>query len=169
MRLGVVCGHVVLNRALPSLAGTLAPALKDKMSGMAANDRIKVLVVLADRADIATLDPIHHVPFAMLQEVLGPLDVRPVPIPHDCSDGFLCAYWRRPQAYLEPRVRRSISTFSILPDPAPGLEALRRDLEDGTWERRNAELLTRDAMDWGYRVVVAGARPARAAVSSAGP
>ena len=25
----------------------------------------------------------------------------PVPIAHDCSDGFLCAWWRRPLAYLE--------------------------------------------------------------------
>ena len=35
---------------------------------------------------------------------LGPVAVAPVPIPHDCTDGFLSAYWRRPAAYLDPRV-----------------------------------------------------------------
>src|SRR5262249_9678874 len=28
----------------------------------------------------------------------GPARITPVPIPHDCIDGMLCAYWRRPEA-----------------------------------------------------------------------
>ena len=36
-----------------------------------------------------------------------------------------------------------------------GLERLRRELQTGEWERRYAELLTRDAYDAGYRIVVA--------------
>jgi SAM-dependent methyltransferase len=83
------------------------------------------------------------------------LDVRVVPIPHDCTDGFLCAYWRRPEMYLDPGARRSISSFSRLGDVSMALDALRRDLDDGTWMRRNASLLQETKMDFGYRLIVA--------------
>jgi hypothetical protein len=80
-----------------------------------------------------------------------------VPIPHDCRDGFLMAFWRRPAAYLDPVVRANISVFALLPpaevDAMAG--ALRADLESGAWAARNAGLLERDALDLGYRVVVA--------------
>ena len=83
-------------------------------------------------------------------------EVRPVPVPHDCADGFLGAYWRRPEAYLDPVVRASISSFTVLGDAAlPGLERLRSDVESGAWARRHADLLGRDDLDIGYRLVVA--------------
>lgn len=87
---------------------------------------------------------------------LGPLRVIPVPIPHDCSDGFLCAYWRRPEMYLDPGARGAISTFARVPDTAPGLARLQADLASGAWARRHEDVLAHDAMDFGYRVVVAG-------------
>jgi hypothetical protein len=34
-------------------------------------------------------------PLNMYRDILA-VTVKPVPIPHDCSDGFLQAYWRRP-------------------------------------------------------------------------
>ena len=38
--------------------------------------------------------------------LLGPdTEARVVPIPHDCTDGFQGAYWRRPAAYLDADVR----------------------------------------------------------------
>jgi hypothetical protein len=89
-----------------------------------------------------------------MQSILGPIEVRPLPVPHDCTDGFLGAYWRRPHAYLDPAVRRAISTFSRLPDAEPGLARLRRDLQDGTWTGRHGALLTRSELDLGYRLVI---------------
>ena len=91
------------------------------------------------------------------RRALGRIDVRPMPIPHDCVDGFLGAYWRRPHAYLDARVRGAISTFAKLPPRAveSGVEQLRRDLEDGTWARRHGDLLDRTEIDLGYRIVVA--------------
>jgi SAM-dependent methyltransferase len=93
-------------------------------------------------------------PLAELRRVLGPLRVVPVPIPHDCRDGFLGAYWRRPSAYLDPRVRGGMSTFAKLPGMETGLERLRADLEDGTWERRHGGVLNKTELDVGYRLVV---------------
>jgi SAM-dependent methyltransferase len=89
------------------------------------------------------------------RQVLGPIEVRPLYVPHDCTDGFLGAYWRRPHAYLDSGVRSAISTFSKIGDVTSGLVRLRRDLEDGTWERRYGTLLRQSAVDLGYRLVIA--------------
>ena len=92
---------------------------------------------------------------AELERHLGRISVRDVPIPHDCSDGFLGAYWRRPAAYLSAQVRSAISSFSKLRRLEQGLEALREDLASGAWERRYGEVLARTTLDLGYRLVVA--------------
>jgi SAM-dependent methyltransferase len=99
-----------------------------------------------DRPIFPTLDD--------LRSALGAIEIRPLPVPHDCSDGFLGAYWRRPEAYLDPGVRGAMSTFSKIRDVEPGLARLRRDLADGTWLRRHGDLLDRTELDLGYRLVV---------------
>jgi SAM-dependent methyltransferase len=104
-------------------------------------------IVAIDRLIFPTLDE--------LRRVLGPLEARPLPVPHDCVDGFLGAYWRRPHAYLDAGVRGAISGFAKLADVESGLARLRADLADGTWERRHGHVRGRDAVDLGYRLVVA--------------
>ncbi len=86
---------------------------------------------------------------------LGPITVKPVPIPHDCSDGFLYAYWRRPAAYLDPNIRTGSSSFWAIDNVDEGLDALKADLESGAWERRYQHVLERDELDLGYRLVIA--------------
>jgi SAM-dependent methyltransferase len=78
-----------------------------------------------------------------------------VPVAHDCSDGFFCAYWRRPEAYLDVNVRAAISFFAIADDVDARIGRLRRDLDDGTWMRRHGDLLGKAEMDYGYRLVIA--------------
>lgn len=85
---------------------------------------------------------------------LGPVEIVPVPVPHDCSDGFLYAYWRRPHAYLDPHVRSGSSSFWALDGLEAGLDRLARDLESGDWQRRHAALLDAVVWDVGYRLVV---------------
>ncbi|HEY7653764.1 MAG TPA: methyltransferase domain-containing protein [Methylomirabilota bacterium] len=94
-------------------------------------------------------------PLEELRRILGPIETHPLPIPHDCVDGFLGAYWRRPHAYLDAAVRGAISSFSKIGDVDTGLARLRKDLEDGTWTRQHGALLTRAELDLGYRLVVA--------------
>jgi SAM-dependent methyltransferase len=81
----------------------------------------------------------------------------PVPIPHDCRDGFYGAYWRRPSRYLERRVRDGISVFAKIPEQevAAAVARLGSDLEDGSWRDRYAELLGLEELDLGYAVLVA--------------
>jgi SAM-dependent methyltransferase len=83
-------------------------------------------------------------------------EVESVPIPWDCRDGFFSAFWRRPEAYLDPAVRAGISTLAKRSEDelAEGLARLRADLESGAWARRHADLLERDELDLGYRLLV---------------
>lgn len=86
---------------------------------------------------------------------LGPVEVSVVQIPHDCADGFLCAYWRRPAAYLDAGVRAAMSSFRALGDVSPGLKRLESDLGSGVWHRRYGDLQEQDTCDCGYRLVCA--------------
>ncbi len=45
---------------------------------------------------------------------LGDARVVSVAVPHDCTDGFLGANWRRPAAYLDEEVRSNISGIALL-------------------------------------------------------
>jgi SAM-dependent methyltransferase len=83
--------------------------------------------------------------------------VTAIPIPHDCQDGFYGAHWRRPHAYLDPDVRAGISTMArhTPEELAPGLARLAEDLRSGAWEERHADLLERDELELGYRLLVA--------------
>jgi hypothetical protein len=81
-----------------------------------------------------------------------------VPIPADCVDGITGAYWRRPEAYLDPVVRAGMSSLAQLAPGvvARGVERLRRDLESGGWDARYGQLRGLGEYDAGYRLVVAG-------------
>ena len=48
---------------------------------------------------------------SMLERIIGPVHIAPVPIPHDCTDG-LRAYWRRPECYLSAEIRSAMSSFA---------------------------------------------------------
>ncbi len=82
--------------------------------------------------------------------------VTPVPIPADCRDGFAHAFWKRPEALLDPDVRGTMAMFARL-DAGVVTEAqarLRADLESGAWQRRNRGLADRHSLDLGHRLVV---------------
>lgn len=103
---------------------------------------------------LVALDEAHMPPIADYERRLGPAAITPLPIPHDCTDGFLCAYWRRPAAYLDPRIRTAISSFWALGDVSEALGKLDKDLASGAWAQRYAHLLDLDAYDCGYRLIV---------------
>lgn len=82
--------------------------------------------------------------------------VEHVPLPRDCVDGFIEAYYARPEALLDPVVRASQSVWRRL---APGEEAqmvdrLARDLADGTWDRAHGPIRSLREYDGALRLVV---------------
>jgi len=128
--------------------------------------------VTRDQVVILTFDPLHQAFWlndymAQLVKVdekqmpkmtdyevwLGPVEITPVMIPHDCTDGFLGAYWRRPAAYLDPDIRAAISCFWAMDNISVALKKLASDLNSGAWAQRYSDLLERDEYDIGYRLV----------------
>ena len=105
--------------------------------------------------DLMAIDRTMFPAMATLADVLGEIVVTPLPIPADCVDGFLGAFWRRPAAYLDPAVRIGMSSFSRVPDVDSRITRLHDDLASGAWRERHGALLARDALDIGYRLVVA--------------
>jgi SAM-dependent methyltransferase len=96
-----------------------------------------------------------------LREAMTPLGsprIEPLPVPADCRDGFLLAWWARPEALLDPVVRANISVFPMLghEGEAEFVERLEQDLADGTWDARNPGLRDMPALDVGLRLVTAG-------------
>ena len=136
-----------------------------------ARDRVVILTYDAAQQDalwlvrdylpeIAAQDRARFLPIGELVQQLGgeqAVAVARVPIPHDCRDGFLGAFWRRPERYLDPNLRHGISAFHSLTDDVleRGLAKLRNDLDSGAWRRRYGGLLSRSELDVGYRLVVA--------------
>jgi SAM-dependent methyltransferase len=99
-----------------------------------------------------TIFPNSAALIALLERVIGPVHMAPIAIPHDCADGFLCAYWRRPESYLNADMRNAISSFARI-DAEAGLARLRADLASGRWAERNRHLMHLEALDVGYRIV----------------
>lgn len=142
----------------------------DKLAGLREMRRVttgRIVLVTFDPAvrpwlvdylpELAALDEKQMPPMADYARWLGPVEVASLPVPHDCTDGFLYAYWRRPEAYLDARIRSGSSSFWALPDLEAGLARLRRDLESGRWHARYAHLERLTQYDAGYRLVVAHA------------
>jgi SAM-dependent methyltransferase len=98
-------------------------------------------------------------PIAELAALLGPeAAIVPVPIPRQCSDGFFCAIWDRPELHLDAAVRRASSVWHLI-DPAEverDLAALRADLESGAWDERYGELRQLPELDVGLRLLSSG-------------
>ena len=93
---------------------------------------------------------------ARLARVLGGGQVSELAIPLDCADGFLEAYYGRPEAFADPAVRRSQSSWSFL-DPVlaeRGLARLRADLASGEWDRRYGALRSQPEFAGSLRLVV---------------
>ncbi len=104
---------------------------------------------------LAILDEAQMPAMSDYERWLGNVGVSPVLVPRDCTDGFLYAYWHRPEAYLDARIRSGSSSFWAISDAETGLGRLKHDLDTGEWARRYADLLSMDLYDAGYRLVVA--------------
>ncbi len=87
----------------------------------------------------------------------GTLSTTIVPIPLDCTDGFNEAYYGRPERLLEPDARLSCSAWSFVEQPAQErfTKHLRRDLDDGSWDRHHGHLRSAPALSGSLVLVTA--------------
>jgi hypothetical protein len=93
----------------------------------------------------------------LIEELCAALDGRatPLPIPHDCTDGFLGSFWHSPAAYLDERVRAPISGFALLSEEerARGLARLAADVDSGAWAAEHGALFAQDTLEVGCRLI----------------
>lgn len=94
---------------------------------------------------------------AAIADALGGGFVEVLPVPHDCTDGFCHAWWRRPEAYLDPAVRASISGLARLPTGVveDAMARLADDLASGQWHAAHSALFEVGEIDAGHRMVIA--------------
>jgi SAM-dependent methyltransferase len=95
-----------------------------------------------------------------LRAALPGAEVDVFPAPNDFSDGFCIALWGKPEAHLDPRVRRASSIWHRLPAAVVerAVGELAADLESGEWDRRNGHLREQATLDVGLRLVHAELR-----------
>ena len=144
----------------------------DQDRGLAEMRRVArgpVVVLTFDPAAFARSWLQDYVPEVLAAEAarVGPIDavasglggrttVTVVPVPRDCADGFVAAFYARPEALLDPAVRAGQSMWAIR-DRAlwePGLTRLRADLESGAWDARHGALRDAPSFDGALRLVV---------------
>lgn len=140
----------------------------DVLAGLAEMRRV------ATRQVVLTFDPVLHrthwicdyvpeiserfsvaPPVERVAEALGDGRILPVPLAHDTPDGMTVAYWRRPEAYLDPTLRAGGSAFRQVDQEAlrQGLVRLQEDLATGAWKERYGYLLGLDEVDYGLRLI----------------
>jgi Methyltransferase domain len=91
-----------------------------------------------------------------IRAALGETEVRPVPVPLDCTDGFAESFYGHPESFLEPGVRRAQSGWGFLEAGSEEriVRTLSRDLETGAWDRRHGALRARATFDGAVRIVL---------------
>lgn len=86
----------------------------------------------------------------------GRVRVEAVPIPFDCTDGFVEAFYGRPEALLDPQVRAAQSAWATLDEKAIARfeRRLSGDLTSGEWDRRYGHLRTQPTYEGSVRLVI---------------
>lgn len=93
---------------------------------------------------------------AMCAALGGVSEVRTVPIPIDCTDGFTEAFYARPEKFLETQVRRGQSAWAFVP---AGVEErlvrqLGEDLRSGAWEAKYGAWRSMPVFEGALRLIV---------------
>jgi len=98
---------------------------------------------------------------SLVEGLGGACEVRAIPIPNDCVDGFSEAFYARPEAFLDPAVRRSQSAWSFVPGDVQArfVQRLGADLASGEWDRRHGAWRAKPTFEGSLRGIVS--RPPR--------
>ena len=77
-----------------------------------------------------------------------------MPIPLDCEDGFIEAFYGRPEAFLDPEVRRSQSAWAFGDATPAGSSGCATTSASGAWDARHGHLRAQPSFDGSLRLVV---------------
>jgi hypothetical protein len=107
--------------------------------------------------EMAVIERTRYIGIDVITKALGGrCDVQPIPVPADCLDGFQVAFYARPEAFLNPEVRKAQSAWKFLP---PGVEcrivsSISSDLKSGVWDNRYGKFRSKPFINCQLRLVV---------------
>lgn len=106
---------------------------------------------------IATEASRYPAPQEITRMLGGAIEVRHLPIPLDCTDGFGEAYYGRPEMLLDPGARLANSAWSFVDDTVSQRfeRALGADLASGAWDEKYGHLRTQPNFDGSLRLIIA--------------
>lgn len=87
------------------------------------------------------------------------VSVNKIPIPIDCTDGIIEAYYARPERLLDDAVRRAQSSWGFVSAGVQGrfVNRLSEDLRTGVWDQRYGALREQSSYDGSLRLIVSSA------------
>lgn len=106
--------------------------------------------------EVATLDhQIFPLPETIAEWLGGEVCIEPMPVRRDTPDWTLLSFWAHPERVLDPEARASTSGFARMPPAVVDrvVTDVRRDLEDGTWQRNHGALRSLAECDVGLRLI----------------
>lgn len=121
-------------------------------------DRLAESWVAEYAPEVVAVESRRHPPLDRLRDGLGGRTAcAVVPVPLACADGFMEAYYGRPESLLDRAARRSCSAWSLVPGAVHERfeRDLRRDLADGSWDRNHGHLRSRPTQSGSLVLVVA--------------
>jgi SAM-dependent methyltransferase len=107
--------------------------------------------------EVAELDRrIFPTPETLARWLGGEVEVREMPISRDTPDWSLGSFWAHPDRVLDAQARSSTSGFARMPPEVVDrvVNAVERDLHDGTWDAQHGHLRELDEYDAGLRLLV---------------
>lgn len=146
------------------------PDLEAGLREMRRVARGPVVILTFDPAAIADLWLVDYTPSVLHAEAQrqpaldritaalgGTARIEPVDVPLDCTDGFIQAYYGRPEALTDPTIRAAQSSWSFgdADDVTRGVQRLAADLASGAWDERYGHLRTQPNYAGSLRLVVA--------------
>jgi SAM-dependent methyltransferase len=107
-------------------------------------------LVAAEKRRYPTINSITHA-------LGGSCEVKKIPVPIDCIDGFQDAYYARPEAFLNKEVRQAQSAWGFIPEEleASYVQTLAADLASGEWDRKYAHFRNQKEFTGGIRLIIA--------------
>jgi len=107
-------------------------------------------LIAVEKARYPTIDFI-------VQSLGGSCEIKSIPIPLDCLDGFQEAFYGRPEAFLEKQVRLSQSAWGFLPDGVEDrlVKTLADDLQSGNWDKKYGYYRTQPSFTCALRLIIA--------------
>ena len=101
--------------------------------------------------------PLYDIVTLIQKNTQRTVEASPLMLPHDLSDMFLAAGWRRPEIYLNSEVRAGMSAFTLANFSVveKGVKLLEEDLNSGKWDTKYGEVRKLKQIDVGYRFLCA--------------